>query len=189
MNTAEFLTIATAMAPDKEAILFESKRLTYADLNARANRLAHALRAWGIQQGDPVGIMQVNSNEVIEAYFACAKLGAIFVPLSFRGKAEEIRHVVNTSESRAVLAGLRYVPLIESLRRELSRVGHFICLEGKAPGWVEYESLLAGQPDDDVFTEVSDDDVSILMFTAGTTGLPKGVMLSYGSVSAYSLNN
>ncbi|MBI4329571.1 MAG: long-chain-fatty-acid--CoA ligase [Chloroflexi bacterium] len=189
MNTADFLTLAQSMAPDKEAIIFEGKRLTFSDLNARANRLAHALQTWGIRKGDPVGMMQVNCNEVVEAYFACAKLGAIFVPLSFRGKAEEVRHVVNASESRVVLAGLRYVPLVEGLRADLGKVGHFVSLEGAAPGWTEYESLLRGQPDDDISTDVSDDDITILMFTAGTTGLPKGVMLSYESVGAYSLSN
>ena len=116
MNTAEFLTIANMIAPDKEAIVFEEKRLTYAELNSRANQLASQMQAWGVGSGDRVGIMQVNCNEIIETYFAAAKLGAIFVPLSFRGRAEEIRHMVNASESKVVIAGSRYLGMVDELR-------------------------------------------------------------------------
>ncbi|MDA1096753.1 MAG: AMP-binding protein, partial [Chloroflexi bacterium] len=189
MNTAEFLMIATAIAPDKEAIIFEDKRLTYQDLNSRANRLGNTLQAWGVERGDRIGVMQVNTSEVIEAYFACAKVGAIFVPLSFRGRAEEIRHMVNASQCKVVIVGSRYLKLIDDLRPTLDTVAHFVSLEGTADGWEEYEGVLAAGADDDIFTEVDDQDTTILMFTAGTTGLPKGVMLTYDSVGSYSLNN
>ena len=189
MNTAEFLNIANAIAPDKEAIIFEEKRFTFGGLNQRSTQLAHALQGMGIGKGDPVGIMQVNCNEVAEVYFACAKLGAIFVPLTFRAKAEELRQIVNASEARVVFAGIRYVPLIHELRDNLTRVEHFISLEGEAEGFTEYEDVLAGQPDDDVIADVDDEDTTILMFTAGTTGLPKGVMLTYKSMSSFALNN
>ena len=189
MNTAEFLSIANMIAPDKEAIVFEDTRLTYADLNARSNQLASQMQSWGVGSGDRVGIMQVNCNEVIETYFAAAKLGAIFVPLSFRGRAEEIRHMVNASESKVVIAGSRYLGMVDELRPALNTVEHYVSLEGTADGWEAYEDVLSGQPTDDITTEVDDDDTTILMFTAGTTGLPKGVMLTFGGVSSYSLSN
>ena len=189
MNTAEFLTIANMIAPDKEAIVFEDTRLTYAELNARSNQLASQMQAWGVGSGDRVGIMQVNCNEIIETYFAAAKLGAIFVPLSFRGRAEEIRHMVNASESKVVIAGSRYLGMVDELRPSLNTVEHYVSMEGTADGWEPYEDILAAQPTDDVMTDVDDDDTTILMFTAGTTGLPKGVMLTFGGVSSYSLSN
>jgi acyl-CoA synthetase (AMP-forming)/AMP-acid ligase II len=189
MNTAEFLMIANSIGPDKEAIIFEDKRLTYSDLNSRANRLGNALAAWGVGRGDRVGIMQVNTSEVIETYFACAKIGAIFVPLSFRGRAEEIRHMVNASQCKVVLVGARYLPLIDDLRSTLDTVEHYVSLEGTGEGWEEFESVISDASDDEIFTEVDDQDTTILMFTAGTTGLPKGVMLTYDSVGSYSLNN
>ncbi len=189
MNTAEFLTIANMIAPDKEAIVFEDTRLTYAELNERSNQLASRMQSWGVGSGDRVGIMQVNCNEVIETYFAAAKLGAIFVPLSFRGRAEEIRHMVNASESKVVIAGSRYLGMVDELRSSLTTVEHYVSLEGTADGWEPYEDALAGQPTDDITAEVDDDDTTILMFTAGTTGLPKGVMLTFGGVSSYSLSN
>ncbi|MCY4576312.1 MAG: long-chain-fatty-acid--CoA ligase [Chloroflexi bacterium] len=189
MNTAEFLSIANMIAPDKEAIVFEDTRLSYAELNARSNQLASRMQSWGVGSGDRVGIMQVNCNEVIETYFAAAKLGAIFVPLSFRGRAEEIRHMVNASESKVVITGSRYLGMVDELRPSLNTVEHYVSLEGTADGWEAYEDVLSGQPTDDITTEVDDDDTTILMFTAGTTGLPKGVMLTFGGVSSYSLSN
>ena len=189
MNTAEFLSIANLISPEKEAVIFEDKRFTYNQLNSRANQLANKLTSWGVGAGDRVGLMQVNCNEVVEAYFACAKVGAIFVPLSFRGRAEEIKHMVNSSESKVVIAGSRYLGLIDDLRSTLNTVEHFVSLEGTGDGWEDYEEALNGQSSDYVDAEVDDDDTTILMFTAGTTGLPKGVMLTFGGVSSYSLSN
>src|SRR3990172_745997 len=102
MNTAEFLQITSMVAPEKEVILFEGKRFTYADLNSRVNRLAHALRSLGIKMGDPVGVMQVNCNEVVEIYFACAKLGAMFVPISYRAKDSEIKVIAELSSAKVL---------------------------------------------------------------------------------------
>ena len=172
MNTAEFLSIANLISPEKEAVIFEDKRFTYNQLNSRANQLANKLTSWGVGAGDRVGLMQVNCNEVVEAYFACAKVGAIFVPLSFRGRAEEIKHMVNSSESKVVIAVARYLGLIDDLRNTLNTVEHFVSLEGTGDGWEDYEEALNGQSIDYVDAEVDDDDTTILMFTAGTTGLP-----------------
>jgi acyl-CoA synthetase (AMP-forming)/AMP-acid ligase II len=189
MNTAEFLSIANLISPEKEAVIFEDKRFTYGQLNARANQLANKLQSWGVVKGDRVGLMQVNCNEVVEAYFACAKVGAIFVPLSFRGRAEEIRHMVNMSESKVVIAGSRYLTLIDELRPTLNTVEHYVSLEGNGDGWEAYEDILSDQSEDAIDSEVDDEDTTILMFTAGTTGLPKGVMLTFGGVSSFSLTN
>ncbi len=189
MNTAEFLQITSMVAPDKTAILFEGRRFSYADLNSRANKLAHALRSLGIKKGDPVGAMQVNCNEIVELYFACAKLGAMFVPISYRARDNEIKVIAEISSAKVMFAGLRYVPMIQGLKGSLKRVEHYISIEGDTTGFQEYEQLISSFPDDDVLEDVSDEDVTILMFTAGTTGTPKGVMLTYKSVSSFALNN
>ncbi|MBI2866277.1 MAG: AMP-binding protein, partial [Chloroflexi bacterium] len=190
MLTTEFLSIASAICPDKEAIVFERQRLTYAQLNQRANRLAHALSRLGISPGDRVAIMQVNTPQVVESYFATARLGAIWVPLNFRAKAEEVAHMVKLAEAEVLLVGERYIPLVQSIPSgDLASVKHLISLDGPAPGWEDYEHLLATSPDNDVNTEVPDTETTILMFTAGTTGLPKGVMLSHQSFSLYVLEN
>ena len=85
MNTTEVLTIAGAIVPDRTAIIFEGQRFTYEQLQERVNRLANALSDLGVGSGDRVAIMQVNCHQLIESYFAAAKLDAIFVPINFPG--------------------------------------------------------------------------------------------------------
>ena len=93
MNTTDFLSIAKAICPDREMIIFEAKRMTFSQVDDRVNRLVNALMKLGIEKGDRIGILQVNCNEYIEAYFAAAKLGVIFVPLNFRAKADELSYM------------------------------------------------------------------------------------------------
>ena len=189
MNTTEFLTITAAICPDKEAIIFEEKRLTFAQLNERVNRLANALLGFGIQKGDRVAMMQVNTNQCIEAYFATARVGGIYVPLNFRARGNELTYMLNTAEANTLFVGDRYLDLIDSIRPGLTTVEHYISLDQPHKDMLNYEKLIDSSPADDVFTEIDDNDTTILMYTAGTTGFPKGVMLSHNSFSVYVLEN
>lgn len=189
MHVTEFLTITAAIVPDREAIVFEGKRFTFADLQERANRLASALASLGVGKGDRIATIQVNCNALIEALFATAKLDAVFVPLNFRAKADEITYMVNQSEPKVLLVGRRYYDLVNSLRPHLAPVEHFIALEGPYQDWHLYDALLEGAEAQEFFPEGQDDDLVVLMFTAGTTGTPKGVMLTHNSFSSYILNN
>ncbi len=94
MNSTDFLSIASAICPERDGIVFEGKRWTYGQISERVNRLTHALVKCGIKKGDRVGILQVNCNQSIESYFAAAKLGAIFVPLNFRAKTDELAYMI-----------------------------------------------------------------------------------------------
>ena len=109
MNTTDFLTIASAIVPDRPAIIFEGKNFTFGQLHERSNRLAHALTKLGIKKGDIVSILQVNCNQYLEAYFAVVKLGAIFAPLNFRAKAEELTYMLNNCEAKILFVGERYL--------------------------------------------------------------------------------
>ncbi len=189
MNTTEFLTITSAICPDRTAIVFEGKRLTFNELNERTNRLANALAGLGIKKGDRAAILQVNCHQYVEAYYAVAKLGAIFVPLNFRAKKEELTHMLNHSEASVLLVGKRYVEMVNEMRPELPLLKHYMSLEGKQEGMLDYEEMLAAASGEDVFTDIGDEDVTILMYTAGTTGLPKGVPLPHNSFSLYVLEN
>jgi len=188
MNTTDFLSIATSICPDKVAIVFEGKRYTFSQLNDRLNRLANALSNLGVDKGDRVAMLQVNCNQCVETYFATAKLGAIYVPLNFRAKGDELTYMLNSSEANTLFVGERYIDLVNSLRSGLSSVKNFISIESKHDGMLYYEDMLSS-PAEEVVTEISDDDTTILMYTAGTTGLPKGVMLSHNSFAIYVLEN
>ena len=98
MNTAEFLTISAAIVPDRIAIAGPDERVTYGDLQSRANRLAQAFQSMGIGRGQAVGVMAVNSVEFAEIYYAAASVGATMVPLNFRAKPEELTYMIDSTD-------------------------------------------------------------------------------------------
>lgn len=189
MNTTDFLNIATSICPDRMAIIFEGKGYTFSQLNERVNRLANALLNLGIKKGERVAILQVNSNQCVEAYFAVAKLGAIYVPLNFRARGNELTDMLNISEANTLLIGERYIDLVNAISSNLASVRHFISIESKHNSMLYYEDILSSSPSEEVVTEISDDDTTILIFTAGTTGTAKAVMLSHNSFAIYVLEN
>lgn len=189
MNTTDFLNIATAICPDKAAIVFEDKRYTFSQLNERVNRLANGLLKLGVKKGDRIAFLQVNCNQCVETYFAVAKTGAIYLPLNFRVKEKELNYMLNTAEATTFIIGERYIPMIKSMQPELKYLKHFISIENKHDDMLYYEDIIKSSPADEVVTEIDEDETTILLFTAGTTGFPKGVMLSHNSFSSYMLEN
>lgn len=189
MNTTEFLTITSAIVPDRPAIVFEGKRFTYADLAERSNRVANALQSMGVRKGDRVAILQVNCNQYVEVYFGTAKIGAIFVPLNFRAKQDELTHMLNNSESKVLFSGDRYIDMVKSMQADLTSAPQLVSLDSRVEGMASYEDLVSKASPEEVFTEIEDNDVTILMYTAGTTGLPKGVPLRHNAFVVYALQN
>ncbi len=189
MNTTDFLSIATSICPDKAAIVFEKKRYTFSQLSERVNRLANGLAKLGVKKGDRVALMQVNCNQCVETYFAVAKLGGIYVPLNYRAKGNELPYMLNTAEANTLFFGERYVDMMNSTRPNLKTVQHYISIEAKHDGMLYYEDLIASSPNKEIVTEIGDNDTTILMYTAGTTGFPKGVMLPHNSFVIYVLEN
>ena len=189
MNTTDFLSIANAICPDRAMMVFDGKRWPYAQVNERINRLADALIKLGIKKGDRIGMLQVNSNQYIEAYFAAAKLGAIFVPLNFRAKADELRYMITHAEAKILFVGNRYLNMVETMLPRLSSVKQCIALDEALEKGLFYEDLIKSGAPDEIFTEIGDEDLTILMYTAGTTGRPKGVPLTHNGFVSYVLNN
>ena len=189
MNTSEFLMVTSAICPDRDAIVFEGQRSTYMDLADRSNRLANSFTDLGVQKGDRVALIDVNTNQCLEAYFACAKVGAVYVPLNFRARADELSYMLNDSESSVVLVGSRYLPMMEEIKTAVTGLKHVVSLTDPAEGMLHYQTLIDTASPDEPFTEIDDNDLTILMFTAGTTGVPKGVMLAHQNFSEYVLNN
>ena len=187
MNTTEFLSIANAICPDKVAIVFEDKRYTFSQLNERVNRVGDALLEIGIQKGDRVAMLQVNTNQCVETYFAAAKLGAIMVPLNFRAKQDELIYMLENAEAKVLLVGNRYLDMARAMLPNLPSVKHTIIIDDKQPDMLYYEALVSSSPPDEVFSEIEDEDITILVYTAGSTGRPKGVPLRHSGFAAYVL--
>lgn len=189
MNTTDFLSIASAICPDRECVVEGGKRCTYAQTSERVNRLANGLSKLGVKKKDRIGMLQVNCAEFVEAYFAAAKLGAIFVPLNFRAKADELTYMVLNAEAKVLFVGERYLGMVNGMLPHLACVEHCISLEGALGDKPRYDSLVGSSPADEFVTEIGDEDITILMFTAGTTGRPKGVPLRHNGFVAYVLEN
>ena len=182
MNAVSFLSIPAGIAPDQEALVCEGARLTYAETWARVRRLAGELARLGVGRGTRVAALHVNSHRYVEAYYASALLGGVFIPLNYRAKPPELEHMLATGRPRVVFVGERYLDLVESVR---SKPPVLIAFDRLARGYPGYEELLAGAAEHDEEAEVEDDDVAILMYTSGTTALPKGVMLTHQDFTAY----
>ncbi len=189
MNTSEFLAISNAIVPDRAAIVFEGKRTTYEQLQYRVNRLANALREIGIGPGDRIGIVEVNTGAVVETYFASAKSDGVFVPLNFRARADELAFMIQDSAPKVLLAGGRYLDLIDSIADDLECVEHYVSLDGERDGWLSYSALIDGADDEEMWPTHDEDDLSVILFTSGTTSFPKGVMLTHNSFASYILSH
>jgi acyl-CoA synthetase (AMP-forming)/AMP-acid ligase II len=187
VNTTDFLQIATAICPDRDCVVFEGKRFTYAEVNDRANQLAGALERLGLQRHDRVGIVSVNCNQYVEAYFATAKLGGIFVPLNYRAKADELAYMLDCADIKVLFVGRRYLGLVESIRSQVPKLVRIVPLEGD--GEDGFEALIRGESSEERLADVADDDTTILLFTSGTTGRPKAVPLRHDAFVTFALEN
>lgn len=189
MNTTELMTIAGSIVPDRDFMIFEGYRSTYEDTTQRINQLSQFFSQ--LSSGEPscVGILSVNCPQYIESYFAAAKNGAIFVPLNFRAKAEELVYMINAAEIKVLVVGERYLDMVAEIIPELTTVEHYLAIDGSADKFVSYEESLAASPDEEMFLELDEDDTTILMFTSGTTGRPKAVPLTHNSFTSYILEN
>jgi acyl-CoA synthetase (AMP-forming)/AMP-acid ligase II len=188
VNTYEFLQISAMTVPDREALVCNGTRLTYAETHQRVIRLANALREMGVGPRTTVAVMSTNSAEYVEVYYATAKLGATFVPLNYRAKDEELTYMVNVTEPRVLFVGERYLDLVARLRGAFKSEPQYICFERAQEGMRDYASLLASGSDEDFYVEIDENDPTVLIFTSGTTALPKGVELTFLNLSVYVTN-
>ncbi|MEJ2718165.1 MAG: AMP-binding protein, partial [Deltaproteobacteria bacterium] len=188
MNIGSLLTKSARTFPENLGIAHGSTRLTYADFNARANRLANALAALGVGQGDNVSLLQYNYPQMLESMFACFKAGCGAVPINFRLHPNEYAFIIDHSESKAVIISPEFKEGIRGIRDRIPRATHLITLSDAEGKLLDYETLLAAQSDSWVDVEVRPDDVAWIFYTSGTTGLPKGAMLTHRNLVAMTMN-
>ncbi len=176
--------------PEKEAVVDGDRRLTYRELNERVNRLANALTVLGLTYGDRCGILACNCAEYVEVIFAAAKLGLVLVPLNWRLSPVELAFNLNDSGTRFLLFDVAFAETAAVLKQRCS-IHNCVAIGSKGiEGTDNYEELLSFQADHDPQTggAVDLDTPHILMYTAGTTGRPKGASLSQGASFYNALN-
>lgn len=165
---------------------------SYAELESRTNQLASALGALGVQRGDRVALLQLNSPQMMEIYIAVAKLGAVAVPVNFRLHPSEIAYILEDSGSSFLFHSTVFAEAAAAAVADNSRIRQLIAVptaRERAQGdGGEYEALLAEGLPDRVEVSISHDDVCVLMYTSGTTGRPKGAMLTHGNFFHNAIN-
>jgi acyl-CoA synthetase (AMP-forming)/AMP-acid ligase II len=188
LNTANFLSIPASMLPEQEILVFGERRLPYAELLSRTRKLASSLRGLGAGRGKVVAALQTNSSDLVESYYASATLGATYVPVNYRAKPPELEYMLSAAKTEIVFVGERYADLLESLLPKIPTVRHVIAYGFERKGWLSFDELVGAGSEEIEDAEVDEEDVSILMYTSGTTSLPKGVQLTHGSFTAYVTN-
>jgi len=188
MNVSQLLTKSARTFPQNLALVHGAKKLTYAQFNARVNRLANALYTLGIQQGDNIAVLQYNYPETLESIFACFKAGCGAVPINFRLHPKEFAFIIDHSEAKAVILSSEFNESIIGIRDRIPNVGNLITLSGAQGEILDYEKLLSMETDQFRDADVLPDDLAWLFYTSGTTGMPKGAMLTHRNLIAMTMN-
>ncbi len=160
------------------ALVFEGREITNVDQQRAANRLAHALVRLGVAPGGRVVVMLPNCPEVLQAYAAILRAGAVVVPVIFLLSPEEVRHILEHSGAKLLLTSPDLAWKAEGW------AGRTILVGGETPGAMAYEELVAREPDAFAPVERAGADLAVILYTAGTTGQPKGVALSHGNLAS-----
>ena len=163
--------------PDAPTLEYEGRTITFGELDQRSNRMANALAGLGVHAGHRVAFLDKNCPEYFEAVFGVAKLDAVNVAVNWRLAPGEIAQIVNDARAKVLIVGEAFVGHVDTIEPELATVSEVVVI-GAAGGRRGYEELLAAAPSQDPGVESAADDVALQLYTSGTTGLPKGVMLT-----------
>lgn len=176
-----WLTKHAEQHPQRVALVTPQKAFSYAELNREANRAAHALSALGLRAGDRIGVLCMNYPEFLALLFGAGKIGVVVVTLNYRLTAPELAFPISDSNVRVLFVGSEQTAMIPQLQ-ELTRVEKIFALEGDAPAGCEtYVSLVANQSDAEPAEPISWDAPLLTVYTSGTTGKPKGAVLTHAN--------
>ena len=176
-NLADIFESIADVVGDREALVTADRRLTFGELEARANRLAHHLESVGVAPGDHVGVQLYNCTEYVETMIACFKVRAVPVNVNYRYVEDELAYLFTDADLVAVVVDTEFTDRIEAVKQRCPLLRHVITVGtgAKPEGAVGYDDAIAAQSDERKFAPRSADDLYII-YTGGTTGMPKGVM-------------
>jgi long-chain acyl-CoA synthetase len=174
---ADVIRTYAASRPDAVALEVDGRSVTFGDLDRRSSQAAQALRAAGIGRGDRVAFIDKNGAEWFDVTFGLAKLGAVNVAVNWRLAPAEMAQIIDDARAQVVIVGPDFAPHVEKVEAGLAHV-HTVVAIGGHDRWPDYEGWIGAHPADDPGVASTGDDVAFQLYTSGTTGLPKGVMLT-----------
>jgi len=192
INIGDWIKKWSFLQPHKRALIFEDRPFTYQEINQRTNQLCHFLLDLGIQKGDRISVLLYNCHQYIEIFFALSKMGAILVPLNWRLAGPELEFIIKDSGSRILIFDPEFEKVIDSIRSHFNFTTEDMVSTGPyCPDWTkDYEKGLLGHSVQEPHSQgsIGDEDPHILMYTSGTTGIPKGAILSHRKTFFNALN-
>src|SRR5689334_10171116 len=167
---------------DAIAYEFEGRETSFAEFDRKTNRVANALTALGVKPGERIAYLGKNSDTFFELLLGAMKARVVMTPVNWRLAGPEVAFIVEDCKAPVLFVGPELIALISSIRDQLPSVRHVITTEGGAPGWRDFVAWRDAQSSDDPNIEISPSDVAIQLYTSGTTGKPKGAMLSHANL-------
>ncbi|MBU2646459.1 AMP-binding protein, partial [bacterium] len=175
-------------------VIYDDITYTNLQLIKKANQLAHGLIDLGIKPGDKVLVLLLNSPDVLVSYQGILRAGASIIPVIFLLGPKEVGHILKNSEASAIITTKSFLENVNQAREGIESLKHVILVEDEAiPGTTTLTALIQNRPDEKPALEIRDEDNAVILYTSGTTGVPKGVMLSHknlyaNAVSSYKLD-
>jgi acyl-CoA synthetase (AMP-forming)/AMP-acid ligase II len=189
MRLHDVLDFQARERPDADFAVQGARRVSYCEALGESNRLANALIAAGLEKGDRIAYLGKNSIEHALMFFAASKAGVAPVPLNYRLAPPELAYIIGDARAKIVLTAADFIATIDAVRGDLASVERLIAIDApsRPKGWQDYRAWLADQPATPPAREVSDEDDVYQMYTSGTTGRPKGAVLSHRAVMSNAL--
>lgn len=185
MTLRELLERNVSKHPDKIYVYFEDRQVGYEDFDHAVNRVGNGLLRLGIKKGERVAFMMQNCLEFLFCQFACAKIGAVYVPINIAYKGEETKYLLNHSEAATIIFSPIFLEVIRGIRKDCSHLRNIICVsEEPIPDATLFSELVDGVSSEPPPVDVSKDDTLSIIYTSGTTGRPKGVVLTQGAYAS-----
>jgi acyl-CoA synthetase (AMP-forming)/AMP-acid ligase II len=165
---------------DHEVFVYGKERITFAQYNARVNKLIHALESMGVKKGDGIGIASWNCLEYADVYGAAMKAGFIISPFNPRLQASELDYLINYSEVDTLFVGRELIEMVSQLRSRFPKVRNYISLEVSAPDMIFHDDLLSAHSEKEPDVQVKEEDPFLILYTSGTTGAARGALYTEG---------